>query len=47
MLKSDKNHQKPIPVSKDSDPLLPVYITRKDEAPKSKIQVLPLSKFDL
>lgn len=47
MLKSGKNHQKPVTVSKDSDPLLPVYIKRKDEAPRSKIQVLPLSKFDL
>ncbi len=47
MLKSGKNHQKPVPVSKESDPLLPVYIRRKDEAPKSKIQVLPLTKFEL
>jgi len=47
MLKSGKNHQKPVPVSHDSDPLLPVYIKRKDEAPRSKIQVLPLTKFDL
>ena len=47
MLKSGKNHQKPVSVSKDSDPLLPVYIRRKDEAPRSKIQVLPLTKFEL
>lgn len=47
MLKSGKNHQKPVMVSKDSGPLLPVYIRRKDEAPRSKIQVLPLSKFKL
>lgn len=47
MLKSDKNHQKPVLVCKDSEPLLPVYIRRKDEVPKSEIRVLPLSKFDL
>ncbi len=47
MLKSDKNHQKPVVVGKDSEPLLPVYIRRKDEVPRSKIQVMPLSKFDL
>jgi len=47
MLKSDKNHQKPIVISKDSEPLLPVYVRRKDEVPRSKIQVMPLTKFDL
>lgn len=47
MLKSDKNHRKPIVVSKDSEPLLPVYIRRKDEIPRSEIRVLPLTKFDL
>lgn len=47
MLKSDKNHQKPVEIGKDSDPLLPVYIRRKDEIPRSKIQVLPLTKFEL
>lgn len=47
MLKSDKNHQKPIIIGKDSEPLLPVYIRRKDEIPKSEIRVLPLTKFDL
>jgi tRNA (guanosine-2'-O-)-methyltransferase len=47
MLKSDKNHQKPIVISKDSEPLLPVHVRRKDEAPRSKIQVLPLTKFNL
>lgn len=47
MLKSKKNHQKPIPVDKDSNPLLPVYIKRKDETPRSEIRVQPLSKFDL
>ncbi|MBV6438610.1 MAG: RNA methyltransferase [Haliscomenobacteraceae bacterium CHB4] len=47
MLKSDKNHQQPIVISKDSEPLLPVYIRRKDEVPKSEIRVLPLTKFDL
>lgn len=47
MLKSDKNHQKATTVTKDTEPLLPIYIQRKDEAPKSKIQGLPLTKFDL
>lgn len=47
MLKSDKNHQRPTVVTKDSDDLLPVYVRRKDEAPRSKIQVMPLSKFEL
>ncbi len=47
MLKSDKNHQKPLIVSKDSEPILPVYIRRKDEAPRSEIRVLPLTKFEL
>lgn len=47
MLKSDKNHQKPIVISKDSEPLLPVYIRRKDEASRSEIRVLPLTKFEL
>lgn len=47
MLKSDKNHQKPILIGKDSEPLLPIYVRRKDEAPRSKIQVLPLTKFEL
>lgn len=47
MLKSDKNHQKPIIISKDSEPLLPVYVRRKDEIPRSEIRVLPLTKFDL
>jgi tRNA (guanosine-2'-O-)-methyltransferase len=47
MLKSDKNHQKPILISKDSEPILPVYIRRKDEAPRSEIRVLPLTKFEL
>lgn len=47
MLKSDKNHQKPIVIDKDSEPLLPVHVRRKDEAPRSKIKVLPLTKFDL
>ena len=47
MLKSDKNHQKPTVVTKDSDDLLPVYIRRKDETPRSQIRVLPISKFDL
>lgn len=47
MLKSDKNHQKPIVVGKESEPLLPVYVRRKDEGPKSEIRVQPLTKFDL
>jgi tRNA (guanosine-2'-O-)-methyltransferase len=47
MLKSEKNHQKPVLVDKNDDPLPPVYVRRKDEIPKSKIQVMPLSKFDL
>lgn len=47
MLKSDKNHRKPIIVDKDSEPLMPVYIRRKDEMPKSKIQVLPKTHFDI
>lgn len=47
MLKSDKNHQKPVVVLKDSDPLLPVYTMRKDELPKSKIQIIPVTNFDL
>lgn len=47
MLKSDKNHQSSITIHKDSEPLLPVYVQRKDELPKSKIQVLPLTKFEL
>lgn len=47
MLKSDKDHQKPLIVSKDSEPLLPVYIRRKDEVPRSKIQIMPLTKFEL
>jgi tRNA (guanosine-2'-O-)-methyltransferase len=47
MLKSDKNHQRPTVVTRDSDDLLPVYVRRKDEAPRSKIQVMPLSKFEL
>ena len=47
MLKSGKNHQKPLIVSNNSEPILPVYIRRKDEIPKSEIRVLPLTKFDL
>jgi len=47
MLKSDKNHQRPTVVTKDTDDLLPVYVRRKDETPRSKIQVMPLSKFEL
>lgn len=47
MLKSDKNHQRPTMVSQESDDLLPVYVRRKDEAPRPKIQVMPLSKFEL
>lgn len=47
MLKSDKNHQKPVIIGKDSEPLLPVHIRRKDEAPRSAIHVQPLTKFDL
>ena len=47
MLKSDKNHQKPVVVLKDSDPLLPVYTMRKEEQPKSKIQIVPVTNFDL
>ena len=47
MLKSDKNHRKPVIIEKDSEPLLPIYIRRKDETPRSKIQVLPLTKFEL
>lgn len=47
MLKSDKNHQKPVIIGKDSEPLLPVYTRRKDEAPRSAIHVQPLTKFDL
>lgn len=47
MLKSDKNHQKPLIIDKDSEPLLPVYIRRKDEIPRSAIKVMPLTKFDL
>lgn len=47
MLKSDKNHQKPIVVDKDSEPLLPVYIRRTDEMSKSEVKLLPLTKFDL
>lgn len=47
MLKSDKDHQKPTVVTKDSDDLLPVYVRRKDEVPRSKIQVLPISRFEL
>lgn len=47
MLKSDKDHQKPTVVTKDTDDLLPVYIRRKDEVPRSKIQVLPISRFEL
>ncbi|GAB4494122.1 MAG: tRNA (guanosine(18)-2'-O)-methyltransferase TrmH [Saprospiraceae bacterium] len=46
MLKSDKDHQKPIVVSKDSEPILPIYVRRKDEIPKSEIRVLPLTKFE-
>lgn len=47
MLKSDKNHRKPIIIDKDSDPLMPIYIHRKDELPKSKIQMLPKTHFNL
>ncbi|MCB0575997.1 MAG: RNA methyltransferase [Saprospiraceae bacterium] len=47
MLKSRKNLQKAIPVSKDSGPLLPFYTRRKDEVPASKLRVSPLSKFDI
>lgn len=47
MLKSDKNHQKPTLVDKDTDPLLPVYTQRIDETPKSKIQIVPVTRFDL
>lgn len=47
MLKSDKNNQKPVVIGKDSEPILPVYIRRKDEIPRSDIRVLPLTKFDL
>ena len=47
MLKSDKNHQKPILVEKDSEPLLPVHVSRKDEMPRSKIRVEPITKFDM
>lgn len=46
-LKSDKNHQRPTLVAAGSDDLLPVYIRRKDEVPRSKIQVMPISRFDL
>jgi tRNA (guanosine-2'-O-)-methyltransferase len=47
MLKSDKNHRKPVVVSKDSEPLMPVYTQRKEELPKSKIQILPKTSFEL
>ncbi|MBL7784136.1 MAG: RNA methyltransferase [Saprospiraceae bacterium] len=47
MLKSDKNHRKPVLINKDSEPLLPVFVHRKDELPKSKIQVLPKTSFEL
>ncbi len=47
MLKSDKNHQKPLLIGPDSDPLLPVYTRRVDEVPRSEIKLLPLTKFDL
>lgn len=47
MLKSDKNHQKSIVVTADSEPLLPVYVRRDDELPRSSIKVQPLSRFDL
>ncbi len=47
MLKSDRNHQKPIIIDKDSEPILPVYTVRKDEIPQIKTQIIPLTKFDL
>jgi tRNA (guanosine-2'-O-)-methyltransferase len=47
MLKSDKNHQKPIVIDPDSPDLLPVYAKRQDEIPRSKIKVQPLTNFDL
>jgi tRNA (guanosine-2'-O-)-methyltransferase len=47
MLKSDKNHRKPIVVDKDSEPLMPLYTQRKEEIPKSKIQILPKTSFEL
>ncbi|HNG90705.1 MAG TPA: TrmH family RNA methyltransferase, partial [Saprospiraceae bacterium] len=47
MLKSDKNHQRATVVTSDSAELLPVYIRRKEEAPRSKIQVMPITNFDL
>jgi hypothetical protein len=34
-------------VGQDSDPLLPVYIRRADEVPRSEIKLQPLTKFDL
>jgi tRNA (guanosine-2'-O-)-methyltransferase len=46
-LKSGKNHQKPMAINKDSDPLLPVYTRRKDEVPRSQIKIMPLTHFDL
>jgi tRNA (guanosine-2'-O-)-methyltransferase len=47
MLKSDINRQKAIAVDKDSAELLPVYIQRKEEAPRSQIKVYPISKLEL
>lgn len=47
MLKSHKNHQQAIPVSKDSEPLLPVYVQRSEEAPRKQIRPNPRTRFDL
>jgi hypothetical protein len=47
MQKSDKNHQKPLLIGPDSDPLLPVYTRRVDEVPRSEIKLQPLTKFEL
>lgn len=47
MLRSDKNHQQAIPVFKDSDDLLPVFVRHHDEKPRNRIRPNPLTRFDL
>lgn len=47
-LNSEKNFQEATKVTKDSEPLPPVYVRRSDEGPrKASIRPNPLTKFDL
>jgi tRNA (guanosine-2'-O-)-methyltransferase len=48
MLKNPSWHrQAAVPVSKESPPLMPVYVERLEQGPKKQVRPNPLTKFDL